>query len=245
MDMKRFLRIAGISAGGIILGFSLSIFILLLMVDLDNINLFSGGNQEAVPAAAAENNEYPVNPEPLPLLELPEREGPFELPINGATGWAGVSIPLRNYPDDTAFFARALTAGTAFTIVQEYEDWWYIYLFGGDSGWVRHEACFINLPDIIPSIIYNISNAAISVKVSSGYGIPTITGRQLYHARSFNSRLDREEFIVPILYSTAFKVYAAQQNALNDGNALVIYEAFRPRSTQRAVAENLRVLMSS
>ena len=180
-------------------------------------------------------------------ISYSEQGGRFELPINGATGWAASQMQLRSEPSRSANVVTRLTLGQGFTIIAEYGDWWNVSL-GGDnavSGWVLHREAFINLPDIIPSLVFDITNAYSSMKRSSGYEIPNITGYALYEARTFNSRLNRYEFIVPVLYSTSKRIFEAQQAALADGNTIIIYEAFRPRITQQSVVSNLRVLMDS
>ena len=106
-----------------------------------------------------------------------------------------------------------------------------------------HEACFINLPDVIPSIVFNISNATESLFTSGGYDIPNVSGLQLYSARSINARFGYEMYIVPALYSTSLRLFRVQQAALEKGRTLVIYEVFRPRATQIRVAEGLQALM--
>ena len=172
-------------------------------------------------------------------------EGHFELPVRGATGWAAARLGMYSEPDDTVASVLTLQPGQGFLILEEYEMWWNIRLGSGEEGWVKHRHCFINLPDIIPSIIYNVTNARSSVKRSNMTDIPNITGYALYNAHSFNDRFGRDEFIVPILYYTSFKVMQVQRSALEDGNTLIVYEMFRPRSTQHSVANNLRNLMNT
>src|SRR5690606_27769076 len=55
-------------------------------------------------------------------------------------------------------------------------------------------------------------------------------------------RLAKDEYIMPVLYSMAPKIYMAQQLALLEGNALKIYESFRPYSTQESVVKSLMAL---
>ena len=193
-------------------------------------------------------NGYPLGH--MRGISYVEQGGRLELPVNGATGWAAVSMPLYDEPSQNADTIVQLTAGQGFTIVKEYGEWWYIRIGGTSdtndiSGWVQHRACFVNLPDVIPSLVFDITNAYSSVKRSGGYDIPNITGHALYNARAFNWRLGRYEFIVPVLYSTALRIFEAQQAALADGNTIIIYEAFRPRSAQQSVVGNLQWLMVS
>jgi len=174
--------------------------------------------------------------------------GFFELPVIGATGWAAriQALPLRSEANASANTIQSLSAGTAFTILEQQGDWWYVRLGNGSiTGWIQHRYAFVNLPDIIPSIINSITNASSSVKRSSGYAIPNVTGQSLYSARTFNARLGREEYIVPILFATAIPLMNAQQAALADGYTIVMYEAFRPAETQQRVVDNMEALRLS
>jgi len=134
--------------------------------------------------------------------------------------------------------------GSGFTILEERGGWWRIEVADGTSGWVEHRRCFINLPDVLPSVIYRITNASYSEMRSSGVDIPGITGYTLYDAWNFNPRLDRYEFLSPALYSTARTIAAAQEAALENGDTLIIYEVFRPYETQMSITSNLRELMA-
>ena len=133
-------------------------------------------------------------------------------------------------------------AGRAFLILDEDGDWWYVSR-GGETGWIEHRYCMINLPDVIPSIIYNDTNAYASVfTAANGKEIPNITGKALYESMDSNYRLDRQEFVMPILYSAARNICAAQHRALAEGNCLVVYQTFRPYDTQIKVASAMSAL---
>ena len=172
--------------------------------------------------------------------------GLLELPVNGATGWAAHRTPLRSEPRRGENILLNLDPAHGFIIIEEYGDWWYVQLGLNEnlSGWVEHRSCFINLPDVIPSVIYNITNSTASIKRSRGVNIPNVTGLSLYNAYEFNYRLNRYSFIVPASYITARRLAEVQQSALADGNTIVVYEAFRPLSTQRVVSNNLRDLIN-
>lgn len=144
-------------------------------------------------------------------------------------------------PDPMEEAVLVLEPGAAFTILEESGDWWRVRA-EGETGWVEHRYCLINLPDVAPSIIYNATNAYSSAFVSSGKNIPNITGRPLYHGKEMNERLGRREFMMPVLYSMAKNVCQAQQNALAEGNTIVLYEGYRPYKTQMEVVHNLSAL---
>ena len=194
-------------------------------------------------AETAEETEAETAEETEPELPVLTENG-LELPINGATGYAPVAmtlwseIPRADAPGQPA---AELTPGTAFVILQEEGDWWQVET-ETETGWVEHRYCMINLPDVIPSIIYDATNSYSSLYKSSGREIPEVTGKSLYPGAVYNARLEREEYCMPMLYAAAKKVCAAQQAALAQGDSLKIYEAYRPYSVQKAVVDGLGAL---
>jgi D-alanyl-D-alanine dipeptidase len=171
-------------------------------------------------------------------------EGDLELPVNGATGYASVRVDLKATADAGSETISELEAGTAFEVLEEVGDWWYVRT-ATESGWVQHLYCFINLPDVVPSIIYDNTNTYASKFVSSGKAIPGITGVALYDGKAYNMRLGKVSDIVPVLYSMSKKIYLAQQAALAEGNTLVIYEGYRPYSAQKMTVDALTNLAAS
>jgi D-alanyl-D-alanine dipeptidase len=212
-----------------------------------------------LPSDTVENNEEDVfvfgqapggNPDsqeaekPKTYIDYPAVGGAFELPLAGSTGFAAKRIPIYSEAGEDSAVLGILAAGQAFTVLAEEERWWQVEVSGG-TGWVLSVACFINLPDIIPSMVYNITNTYSSLFRSSGFEIPNVTGIALYNARDFNQRLGRDEFIVPVLYAMAPKIWEAQQAALADGNTVIIYEAFRPHDAHQIVFDNFKALIET
>jgi D-alanyl-D-alanine dipeptidase len=181
---------------------------------------------------------------PAPTPEIPRAqkyEGDFELPINGATGYATITLNLRSGPSSSSEKLDSLEAGAGFRIIRQENSYWYV-TDGSRRGYVAHRYCMINLPDIIPSIVYDNTNSYSSLLRSSGKALPGVTGEALYKSSAYNSRLGQQEFIMPVLYEMAPKIYAAQQAALRQGNSLKIYEAYRPHSAQRKAVDALNTL---
>ena len=168
-------------------------------------------------------------------------EGDLELPVNGATGYASVLMDLKATADAGSETISELEAGTAFEVLEEVGDWWYVRT-ATESGWVQHLYCFINLPDVVPSIIYDNTNTYASKFASSGKTIPGITGEALYDGNAYNMRLGKVSDIVPVLYSMSKKIHLAQQAALEEGNTLVIYEGYRPFFAQKLTVDALTTL---
>lgn len=167
----------------------------------------------------------------------------FELPIEGSTGWPIIDTKL--YADQGGSSEKqTITAGTPFTILGEIGDMWHVKT-ASDEGWVKHAHCMINLPDVIPSIVYNNTNSYKSIYMSSGFDLSGITGTTLYTAYAMNYRLGYKEFSVPVMYSMAKEIASVQKAALASGDTLVIYEGYRPASVQEKVKNGLDALMSS
>lgn len=130
---------------------------------------------------------------------------------------------------------------------------------GKKVGWVDTENLLINLPDVRSDIIYNISNATTNtlfkigsedknisqVKAKTQYTkgsvkLPDITGKKIYTYDSYdtnrndgkvwNSKLEKAEFVCPVLYKFALKVGEAQNIAVQNGYYLKIYDGYRPQN---------------
>ena len=168
-------------------------------------------------------------------------DGAFEMPLVGSTGWTARAAgePLRTAPNNNAPITKSLPHGTGFVILREAGAFWYVRLGNDTTGYVRHRYAFINLPDIMQSMEFDITNATASAMRTHGQEIEGVTGQQLYSAKAFNHRLGRYEYIVPILYATAHRLMNAQNAALADGNTIIMYEAFRPFATQVQVYSSI------
>lgn len=159
----------------------------------------------------------------------------------GAPAVQGTQADVQLLSAGTTAYIMKLSPGTPFIILEESGDWWCVRA-NNRVGWVEHRYCLINLPDVIPSMVYDDTNSYSSVFRASYKDIPNITDKALYDAREFNPRLNREEFMMPVLYAMAKKVCQAQQNALAEGNTIVLYEGFRPYETQIQVAQEVSAL---
>lgn len=179
---------------------------------------------------------------PLPTAtSAPLKATAFELPIEGAAGYASVSMKLRAGPSGSAASTQTLSAGTPFRILREAGGWFHVEA-GSGSGWVLSKYCLVNLPDIVPSMVYDATNTYASIVRSSGKALPGVTGRGLYPGKQANGRLGEDEFIMPVLYPMAKKIYAAQKMALENGETLVLYEAYRPYNVQMTIVRALSKL---
>ncbi|GEN50374.1 SH3 domain-containing protein [Alkalibacterium pelagium] len=185
--------------------------------------------------------EEPAGEEPEEQVVSRYEESMFDLPVIGAGGFTSVNTHLRETASEDADSLTVLPAGTPFYIIEEQGNWWHVRT-ENQEGWLSNQLAFINLPDVLPSAIYDNPNTYGSIFRSSYTDIPGITGEVLYEGYGMNDRLGRDEFIMPIIYSTAHKIAEAQQAALENNETLVIMEVFRPSTAQVLVNERLSEL---
>ncbi len=192
------------------------------------------------PGQSATEPQRPPEPRPDPEPAV-ENTGYFELPVEGTHGIA--LVDLRISADETGGERTgAAPAGTAFTILADREERVLARFQDGTQGWVAKDCIMVNLPDLIPSILYRDSNAERSLMKNLGSDLEGITGQVLYEAKAYNKKLEREEYIMPVQYHMARKLMDAQQLAREQNLTLVLYEGFRPYDTQTAVANSLKGL---
>ena len=176
------------------------------------------------------------------LTTAKAEENNFELPLDGATGYAIADINLRQEASSKSNKLNIIPAGAMFVIHEDCGNYMRV-TYQDTPGYAIKALVMINLPDIIPSIKYINSNAKSSLFKSSGYNLDNITGQKLYPGKTWNARLRQEEYNMPVLYATAQKLAAAQQTALADNNCILLYEAYRPIAVQKLVNTELAKLM--
>lgn len=175
-----------------------------------------------------------------------ELEGKYELPLENSMGISVTNQYMKKEPDSSSANAASLKTGDTYLILKEADDeWLYVELKNGTKGYIPMIQTFINLPDIIPSIQYKITNSDASIFRSSGYPLENITGLKKYSNDHYNARFDKQEYVVPVMYPMAEKIQKAQTEALTNGNTLIIYESYRPYSLQKEVVTSLQKLMDS
>ena len=234
----------------------LAIALLFIMTDNKSIsaNNLAQTNEIQMSNNINKINEVEENKEPVEnFLELnevfeqtntiPDYNLDFELPIQGATGYASIQINIRKEASSSSSIVKKLDPGTGFKIIGESGNWLKIKK-DDITGWANKLYCMINLPDIIPSIVYDDTNSYSSLFKSSEIDIPNVTGKQLYNNKTYNNRLSKNEYMMPVMYEMALKIMKAQELALEDGYSLKIYETYRPYKAQTRVSTNLRSLMN-
>ena len=229
----------------------------------------AAGSQEGTSSAQTETT--PAQPGETPETETPAGQEPApETPAtepdpSGSTGTPATEpeTPAETEPEEeeepptlTDGALALVASGTPFTVLQEEGDWWQVAVTtdyftdeeqtqtqrGEITGWLEHKYCLVNLPDVIPSIIYDATNSYSSHFRSCGKIIPEVTGEAFYPSKTYNERLGKMEFMMPVLYSMAFKLCEAQQSALAEGNSLILYEGYRPHEVQTKVLNSLSAM---
>jgi len=148
--------------------------------------------------------------------------------------------------NDEGEILQILQPGSAFTLICDIGDYMKVVLDDGTGGKVNKSSIMINLPDVIPSIIYSCVNSENAMFKSCGEDLPEITGNKLYNVKAKNSRFgDEVQYVMPVLYATAIKIQGAQREALKNGDSLKIYETYRPYDTQKAVYTGLFELVKT
>lgn len=229
----------------------------------------AAGSQEGTSSAQTETT--PAQPGETPEIETPAGQEPApETPAtepdpSGSTGTPATEpeTPAEPEPEEeeepptlTDGALALVASGTPFTVLQEEGGWWQVAVTtdyftdeeqtqtqrGEITGWLEHKYCLVNLPDVIPSIIYDATNSYSSHFRSCGKVIPEVTGEAFYPSKTYNERLGKMEFMMPVLYSMAFKLCEAQQSALAEGNSLILYEGYRPHEVQTKVLNSLSAM---
>ena len=178
------------------------------------------------------------------IMPNPAAESVFEMDIAGATGYGVIDLNIRAADSSKSSLVAKISAGQPFVILSEGTSYLQVRLSDGRIGYASKTYTMINLPDVIPSIIYKNSNSESALYRSSEKALPGVTGQAMYDAKSWNDRLGREEYNMACLFDMAKKIAVAQAAALSDGNTLVIYEAYRPYETQVAVKNALAGMMN-
>lgn len=175
-------------------------------------------------------------PPPSPTVSAtPVPAGRFELPLVGAVGFATVPTTLA---EADGYPGGDLRPGQPFVIRRDEGSTWVVEA-GRAGGRLTAAEQLVNLPDLVPSIVYSATNAEASRFRSSGVALPGITGERLYDAHGFNARLEREAPFLPVAYPTAARLQQAQRAALAAGDTLIVFETFRPAEVQQQAARAL------
>lgn len=171
-------------------------------------------------------------------------DGEFELPIEGTTGYGVIDLTFRANDSSKSAKLGVIPAGEAFTILAEGENYFQVS-YKGTIGWAHKTYTMVNLPDLLPSIIYDATNSYNSLYKSGGYSMDGLTGEKLYEGKTWNAKLGKDEYNMPVLFNMAKKLAVAQSAMKADGRSIVLYEGFRPHAVQKLVNTKLDALIKT
>lgn len=176
--------------------------------------------------------------------------GDFDTTLYGATAWTisySSSTPYLNLREGPGTGGSTqLSPGTKVTIVGAESNGYIKVKYNNKVGYVVANKIFINLPDVIPGIFYEISNANKSIFTTAGKNIPDITGKKLYKfSKTYNAKIGRSEYYAPLLYPVAKKLQLAYRDANSKGYSFKIYDSYRPRPVEELVTKKYTALYNS
>lgn len=198
--------------------------------------------QEEEKTTELEEEEEVEEETPSLRLNYLTEQAQFDLPLQGATAFASVPLSLRETPNGSLLLQ--IPHGEGFVILADQGEWWQVR-YQDLEGFVFADYCLLNLPDVLPSAVYLNTNASSSVFHASYYPLPEVTGEKLYDAYGYNDRLEQEEFTSVVLYQTALKIAQVQQNAMKNGETLIINETYRPAEVQSLIVKAMTALSKS
>ena len=173
--------------------------------------------------------------------------GTFEKSLANTTGWGTFDLNFyKANKNGKKLSTKWGTIGkTKAFLIKGVSGEYLKVVYGGKTGYVNKNYTMINLPDVLPSINYCIKNASASMYKCVGKNITGVTGKKLYSTKKvYNKKIGRNEWIVPMLYTTAVKIAKAQKTALGKGFCLKIYDAYRPHSTTTYVYNKFSTFLS-
>lgn len=174
--------------------------------------------------------------------------GSFSATLYGATAWANQELNIRKKATMDSNIIGTIPVGSKMTILtSENTNSKYIKVkYNNLIGYVYSNFILINLPDVIPDMLYQITSASKSTASTANTAIPGITGKNLYgFTKKYNSKIDKETYYVPLLYPTAKKLQRAYNKARSEGYNLKVYDSYRPHDITISTNNYFRKLYNS
>ena len=174
--------------------------------------------------------------------------GNFSATLYGATAWTNQSVNIRKAANQNSSLLGTIpTGGKVKILSSDNSSTKYIKIkYNNITGYVYLDFLLINLPDVIPDMLYEITSASSSTAKAANTAIPGITGKNLYgFTKKYNSKIGKETYYAPLLYPTAKKLQSAYNKAKKDGYNLKVYDAYRPHDVTVSSNSNFRKLYNS
>ncbi len=151
-----------------------------------------------------------------------------ELPVRGAVVWPVEDTSLF---DNRGNIVLEVKAGTPMKVLF-YADGYFKVFCQKKVGLVDCNICMINLPDVMQKEMqYDITNSYSSIYKIHGYDIKDVTGEVLYPY----AKVGAKRYLVPLLYPVALKLYEAEEDAIERGYTIKVYDAYRPYTVTKDI----------
>lgn len=174
--------------------------------------------------------------------------GTFSATLYGATAWTNQSVNIRKAASQSSTLLGEIPVGGKVVILSaENASTKYIKIkYNNITGYVYSDFLLINLPDVIPDMLYEITSASSVTSKTANVAIPGVTGKNLYgFTKKYNSKIGKETYYAPLLYPTAKKLQKAYNKAKKEGYNLKVYDAYRPHDITVSLNDKFRNLYNS
>lgn len=179
--------------------------------------------------------------------------GNFDYTLYGTTAWVARYSSKEPYlclnsEAKVQNTCNKLSAGTKVTITGNVTNGYFPVKVNstGAKGYIWANSTFVNLPDLMPSMKYDIKSAYANNFISGGYSIPNITNVKLYKFSKYsNSKISRSEYYAPLLYPVAVKLQNALRSARSQGYNFIIYDTYRPTPVEETIYTNYMKLYNN
>ena len=159
-----------------------------------------------------------------------KKVGNFDATMYGAIGWVNQNANLREKANQNAKSLLKIPTGSKIVILSDDSDNSYIKVkYNNKTGYVYSSYILINLPDIMPDMIYNITNADNSIFKTADTNIPGVTGKALYgYTKKYNKKIGKTTYYAPLLYPVSKQLQSAYKKARDMGYNIKVYDTYRP-----------------
>ena len=174
--------------------------------------------------------------------------GTFSATLYNAIAWANQSLNVRKSANGNSSKIGTIPTGGKMAILSAMDSKTkYIKVkYGKTTGYVYSNYIMINLPDVIPDMYYEITNAKGSIYKSAGYSISGVTEKNLYgFTKKYNSKIGKETYYAPLLFPVAKQLQKAYNVAVKQGYNLKVYDSYRPYPVTKSVYSRFLTLYNN
>lgn len=151
-----------------------------------------------------------------------------DLKVRGATIWPVENLTMYDAKNNVI---TKIEAGTPMVALAQAKGKFKVY-YNNKVGYISSDSCMINLPDVLQEEMqYDITNSYSSIYKIHQESIEGVTGEVLYPY----VMIGEDEYLVPLLFPVAQRLYEAEAEAISRGYTLKVYDAYRPHSVSKQI----------